>query len=109
MSLGGTGLRDWVFQRYTAVYLGLYSLFLVGFIMFRQEMTHEVWQGLFSHRWMQIASLLALVSMALHAWIGIWVVLTDYVKPILIRYTLQGLVFILLFSYFVWGITILWG
>ena len=109
MSLGGTGLRDWTVQRYTAVYLGLYTLFLLGYMIGNSELNHEAWVALFSHRGMQIGSLLALVSMALHAWIGVWVVLTDYVKVTWLRFCLQGLVFALLFGYFVWGIDILWG
>lgn len=108
MSLGGTGLRDWVIQRYTAVYLAAYTLFLVYFVL-QPTWTHEDWQGLFSYPWMQIGTVLALVSMALHAWIGLWIILTDYVKPVWLRYLLLGGVFILLFSYFLWGIMILWG
>jgi succinate dehydrogenase / fumarate reductase membrane anchor subunit len=108
MSLGGTGLRDWMIQRYTAVYLAVYTLFLVGYTL-QPHWTHEDWQFLFSHHWMQIGTLLALVSMALHAWIGLWVILTDYVKPVLLRTLFLGLIFVLLFSYFVWGVMILWG
>src|SRR5579871_2803668 len=108
MSLGGTGLRDWMIQRYSAIYLALYTLFIVGYVL-QPHWTHADWQFLFSHHWMHIATLLALVSMALYAWIGIWIVVTDYVRPLFLRYLLLGLVFILLFSYFVWGIMILWG
>ncbi|MGD9592998.1 MAG: succinate dehydrogenase, hydrophobic membrane anchor protein [Candidatus Berkiella sp.] len=47
--------------------------------------------------------------MAFHAWIGLWTVLTDYVKPLLIRYVFQAIILLALFVYVVWGIFILWG
>lgn len=109
MSLGGTGLRDWLVQRYTAVYLGIYTLFLVGFVLKHQVLTYEDWLGLFSSPLMQIGTLFALVCVAFHAWIGLWTVLTDYVKPALLRYLLEGLIIFSLFGYVVWGIFVLWG
>ena len=34
-------------------------------------------------------TLLALFSILIHAWIGMWQVLTDYVKPLALRLVLQ--------------------
>lgn len=109
MSLGGTGLRDWLVQRYTAVYLAIYTLFLVSFIFMHQELTYESWIGLFASPWMQISTVFALLCVAFHAWVGLWTVLTDYVKPILLRYVLEGIILFTLFGYVVWGIFVLWG
>jgi len=109
MSLGGTGLRDWVIQRYTAVYLAVYTLFIACCILQPTPWAYEDWQALFMQPWMQIATLVVLISVGLHAWIGLWIVLTDYVKSLWLRYLLLGGIFLLLFSYFFWGIIILWG
>ena len=38
----------------------------------------EEWKALFEQTWMRIFSLLAILSLAAHAWIGMWAVLTDY-------------------------------
>jgi succinate dehydrogenase / fumarate reductase membrane anchor subunit len=38
--------------------------------------------GFFSSAFTKVFTLLALVSILIHAWIGMWQVLTDYVKPL---------------------------
>ena len=104
----GKGLRDWLIQRFTAVFLAAYALFLFIYC-FAQPVTYNEWNLLFSNPWMQVSTLFALISMAFHAWIGLWTILTDYVKPLLLRYFLQGVILFVLFGYIVWGIFILWG
>ena len=108
-SLTGKGLRDWLLQRMSAVVLAMYTLFLAGFIYTQPELNFQHWHQLFQHLWMQIASLLVVVSLAIHAWIGIWTVTTDYLKSTGVRILVQFVVFVMLFFYILWGIVILWG
>lgn len=108
-SLSRSGLRDWLVQRVTAVILALYILFLVGFLMFNQPVTFEVWSALFENGFMRVFSFLALLSMVYHTWVGIWTVFTDYMKCPYLRLTLQVMVILALFSYLVWGVVIVWG
>ena len=105
----GMGLRDWLIQRFTAIFLGFYSVYLLVFLFQHPDLNYNDWRALFSSYWMQIASLFALVSIGLHAWIGLWTVLTDYVKSTFWRYVLQAAILFALFGYVVWGIMILWG
>ncbi len=107
--MAGSGSRDWLVQRFSAVFLAIYTIFLFAFIVMHPDFAYEQWQSLFSSRIMQLSTLFALLCIAAHAWIGLWTVLTDYVKPILIRYILQSLILLALFVYVVWGIFILWG
>lgn len=104
-----SGLRDWLIQRFTAVFLAAYTIFLFVFIIKHPHFEYADWQALFSYRAMQLSTLFALISMAAHAWIGLWTVLTDYVKSILVRYLLQAVILLALFVYVIWGIFILWG
>jgi len=66
MSLGGTGLRDWLVQRFTALFLTGYTLFLAAFLLKSGSttLTFEAWQQLFSHPLMQISTLFALICVA---------------------------------------------
>lgn len=107
-SLTSSGLRDWLIQRISAVILGLYVIFLAIYFVTHSHISFEQWQTLFANPWMRIFSLLALLSLAAHSWVGIWTVLTDYVKPIYIRLILEILMVIALIAYIVWGIEILW-
>jgi len=67
------------------------------------------WKELFQCTAMRIFSLLALLSIAAHAWIGLWTVATDYIKPTGTRLVFHLVVILALFAYVVWGVQVLWG
>ncbi len=109
MSLTRNGLRDWFVQRITAVIIGLYVIFLAAYILLHLPLDYATWQGLFAHPFMRFFTFLTLLSIVAHAWIGIWTILTDYVKVIWLRIVLEILMILALIFYLVWGIRILWG
>jgi len=111
-----SGLYDWMAQRVSAVVLAAYFLFLLGFVVLHPGLTYEDWNGLFSQNWMRIFSLLALLSILVHAWVGMWTITTDYLTQMAIgrwatgvRFLVQALCGVLQFVMFVWGVQILWG
>lgn len=106
-SLSGNGLRDWLIQRITSVILGFYIIFLVGFLLFHPSLDYLNWQGLFLNPFMRIFTILALISLLLHAWIGMWTIATDYLKVTSVRLLFQIAVILVLLGYFIWGIEIL--
>lgn len=115
-NLGRNGLSDWVVQRVSAVILLAYILFLGGTILLTPEMQYAHWQGLFSQTWMRIFSLISLLSLCAHAWIGMWTVATDYLTPMTlgaaatkVRFLFQLFCLIVLLTYFFWCVQILWG
>ena len=108
-SLTGNGLKDWLIQRVTAVFFAVYSLFLLGFLFMHPQLLYSQWEALFHETWFQIASVIALLMLSLHSWIGIWTITTDYMKCTAIRLSVQMLVALLLFWQFVWGFMIVWG
>lgn len=115
-SFGRSGLSDWLLQRVTAIVLLAYTLFIVGFVFFGPAVDYVTWKALFTATWMRIFSVAAILSIAAHAWIGLWSVSTDYFterllgpKGNVIRLLFQAVVAIVLFVYVVWGIQILWG
>ena len=108
-NLGRTGAYDWLMQRVSAVVLALYTLFLVGFVLGSSGLDYEQWSGLFDQLWMRIFSLLALISLGIHAWVGLWTITTDYIKPTALRFIIQAACGLTMFIYLVWGVEILWG
>ena len=108
-SLGRSGLHDWIIQRVTAVVLAAYVIYLAGFVFSADTLTYGVWQGLFAQTWFKIFSFLAIASICFHAWIGMWIVSTDYIKPTGIRLVFQALVILFCFACLIWGAQILWG
>ena len=115
-NLGRNGVSDWIIQRATSIVLGTYTIFIVVYLLLNPGLGYEQWSTLFSHFWMRAYSFLVLLSIVAHGWIGLWVVLTDYVTerlmggPALILRTLVLSVYALVcVSLLLWGIEILWG
>ncbi|WP_027967523.1 succinate dehydrogenase, hydrophobic membrane anchor protein [Halomonas halocynthiae] len=108
-NLGRSGVSDWLIQRVSAVVMALYTLFIVGFLLFSSDLDYATWSGLFAQTWMRIFSLLAFVSIAAHAWVGLWTVTTDYIKPAGIRIAAQSIIILANFVFLVWGIQVVWG
>lgn len=103
------GLRDWLAQRVTAVLMVFYILLLVAMTGTVAPQDHAAWRAIFSHQWMRIATFLFFASLFWHAWVGVRNVLMDYVKPTMIRLTLQILAIVSLLAYLVWVAEILWS
>lgn len=108
-SLTGNGLKDWLIQRVTAVYFAAYTLFLLAYLIFHPQLNYEQWHTLFHCVWFQVATVIALLALTLHAWIGIWTVTTDYMKCTALRLSIQMLVVLWLLGQFIWGLMIVWG
>ncbi|MCE8015889.1 succinate dehydrogenase, hydrophobic membrane anchor protein [Halomonas sp. MCCC 1A17488] len=108
-NLGRSGLSDWLIQRVSAIILALYTVFIVAYLLFNPGLDYVTWSNLFAQTWMRIFSLLAFISLAGHAWIGLWTVTTDYLKSASLRIGAQIVIILAIFVFLVWGIQVLWG
>ncbi len=108
-SLTGNGLKDWLIQRATAVYFALYSLFILGYLLAYPQLTYPQWSSLFQNTGFRIATIIALISLSLHSWVGIWTVTTDYLKCTTLRLSLQLFVVLWLLGQFIYCLMFLWG
>lgn len=108
-SFGRSGLYDWMMQRVTALVLLAYTLYIITLLMFASEFTYAQWAALFSGTFMRIFTLMAILALVAHAWIGLWSVSTDYIKITSVRFVVQAFCGLLAFIYVVWGIQILWS
>ena len=107
-ALGRNGVHDFILVRATAI-LTLYIIYMVGFFATSGELTYEVWIGFFASAFTKVFTLLALFSILIHAWIGMWQVLTDYVKPLALRLMLQLVIVVALVVYVIYGFVVVWG
>ena len=115
-SFSRNGLSDFVIQRVTAVILAAYTVLIVGFLLLKGDVSHAQWVALFNQTWMQIFTLLAVLSTCAHAWIGMWTIGTDYIREHYfgaradsIRFIYLLVCVITLLVYLIWSVKILWG
>ena len=102
------GLRDWLMQRITAVVMAAYTLLMGGILLSNKPLDYVAWKSLFGMGWLRIATLLFLLSLFLHAWVGVRDIIMDYVKPAGWRLAAQIAVILALTGYTAWAASILW-
>ena len=103
------GSRDWLSQRVTALVMTLYTALLLGIVLWHGGLGYAAWRALFAGNAYRVATFLFMVSLFVHAWVGVRNVLMDYAKPLSVRLTLQIVVICVLIAYAGWTIQVLWG
>ncbi len=103
------GVREWLIQRVTAVVIAVYCIALGGYLLLRPGVDYEIWAQLFFAQPMRLLTLLFLLSLFYHAWIGMRNIVMDYVRADSMRLAIHVLVILLLILYALWSVQILWG
>ena len=113
-SFGRSGLSDWLVQRVSGVILLAYFVCIGGSLL--GGVNFAQWQAMFASTGMRIFTLLAVLSLAAHAWIGMWSIGTDYLtermlgsKGNVLRLAFQIGCSLVIFVYVIWAVQILWG
>ncbi|GAB5449703.1 MAG: succinate dehydrogenase, hydrophobic membrane anchor protein [Halioglobus sp.] len=113
-SFGRSGLSDWLVQRVSGVIL--LAWFVCIGASLAGGMDYAKWNAMFELTSMKVFTLMAILSLAAHAWIGMWSVGTDYLTERMVgawgnalRLAFQIGCALLIFVYVIWGLQILWG
>ena len=116
LSARNRGLLDFVMQRVSALVLALYTLCLLGFLVSHSELSQVEWVGFMQSMPMMIFSTVSLVSLCVHAWVGMWTIGTDYIRTFsfgkrstFLRQVYQAFVVALLLVYLGLGSSIIWS
>ena len=102
------GLRDWLSQRITAALMVLFTVALILQLLFGGPLGYDRWAGIFSQQWMKLLTFVTIVSLAVHAWVGMRDIWMDYVKPVGIRLLLQVATIVWLVGCAGWAVQVLW-
>lgn len=102
------GLRDWLVQRGTAVVLLAYLFLLAVRVALAGPIDYDAWAAIFAPSGMKVATLIAFIAIAWHAWIGMRDIWMDYVRPTGVRLLLQLATILWLCACLFWAVQILW-
>jgi succinate dehydrogenase / fumarate reductase, membrane anchor subunit len=102
-----SGMGAWLWQRLTALYLGLYVLVLLLSLVFSGGPGARAWQAAMGQPLVLLATALFLGAWLLHAWIGLRDVVVDYVHPFAVRLAVLAVVAVFLLVCGAWGTYIL--
>jgi succinate dehydrogenase / fumarate reductase membrane anchor subunit len=112
-SLTSSGIKDFFVQRVTAIIVAIYFAYVLIeslCLYYCGTLNYDTWHAIFmGNIFFKVATLMAYLSMFLHAWVGIWIICSDYIKPA-IASSFVMLVFVLSYVFcFFWLCTILFN
>lgn len=102
-----SGLRAWMVQRFTALYLLGFFLFAIAHFALAPPDSYQVWRAWISGAAIQVATALFFISLLLHAWVGLRDVAMDYVHPLPLRIAVFALLVFTLAGLGIWALRIL--
>jgi succinate dehydrogenase / fumarate reductase membrane anchor subunit len=103
------GLRDWLVQRVTAVVLIAFVLAVGWFLAAAGHLDYDSWSGIFAPVPMKLATVVAVLALCYHAWIGVRDIWMDYIKPAGVRLVLHVGVILWLLVCLLCSFQILWS
>ena len=108
-SIKRNGIQDYVTTRASALIILSFVIYMVYIFLSTPKMTFDIWTGIFSGVYVKAFTLATLVAIVMHVRIGLWQVLTDYVKAPTLRVALQYVLNLIAFAYAAIGLFVLWG
>jgi succinate dehydrogenase / fumarate reductase membrane anchor subunit len=102
------GVGDFLLQRLTALILAVFVAILAVRVLAAGELTYVAWASIFVPMWMKLLTLVGLLALLYHAWVGVKDIWMDYVKPVWVRLLLQTLTALWLIGCAAWSAQILW-
>ncbi len=102
-----TGLRAWLLQRISAIYMLLFLIFFLTHFLFEPPHSYQAWHGWMMNSGVSIATLTFFAALVLHVWVGVRDVLVDYIHPLALRVSALTLLGIGLVAMMAWVMRIL--
>jgi len=101
---GLQGLRPWIMQRISAVYIALSLIYFALCLLLADSFSASGWVTWVAIPYNNIALGLFLVAVLWHAWIGVRDVVLDYLPNVMARILALSLVGLVLLGSALWGL-----
>lgn len=102
MTWRAQGLRAWLVQRLSAVYMLVFLLFFAISLFLNNIENHAQWRSWITHPFNSVATFIFFAALLMHTWVGMRDVLIDYLQSFRIRFLALTLVAGLLLGMGVW-------
>jgi succinate dehydrogenase / fumarate reductase membrane anchor subunit len=107
MSRPTHGLRDWMLQRLSAVYLGVFLAYLVVHFYLQPQQSYQEWHDWVTRPVMSVASAVFILAILVHGWVGMRDVVLDYIHNLGLRIIVLSLTGLGLIGCGLWAMQIL--
>jgi len=102
-SPGLQGLRPWIIQRVSAVFIAVFLIYLFSALIMNNPLNENDWAGWVATPYNNVLSGLFLIAVLWHAWIGIRDIVLDYVPNVVGRLIVLTFVACTLIGSGLWG------
>lgn len=109
MNIRGDGLRSWVIQRVSAIYMALFFIYLFVHIWLNAPHDYAQWRAWVAQVPVNSMLVLFVIALLAHVWVGMRDVIMDYVHPLLLRLLFLVLLIGGLFVLGIWMMGILYS
>lgn len=103
------GLRPWLLQRLTAVYLLVFVVFLLLHFLLAGAGSYDAWRAWVLSPAIAVASSVAVLALLMHMWVGLRDVLLDYARPASLRLAATAALALALVALGAWFLRTLWA
>lgn len=103
-----TGLRAWLVQRVSAVYMLLFIVYFLIRLVTDPPRSYSEWHGWMMHSSVSIATGVFFAALLAHVWIGVRDVIMDYIHPVALRVSVLTLLGFGLMAMGLWVAQIFW-
>lgn len=107
MSWKASGMKAWLLQRISAVYMAVYVINFILVLLLSPPLTFDQWQAWMGSTPMALATALFFFALLGHAWVGMRDVFIDYVKPFSLRLALLNFLALTLLVMALWVVRVL--
>ena len=104
-----TGLRAWLVQRVSAVFMLVFIVFLLFHFLLDPPRSYEAWHGWMTGPGVSAGALVFFAALFLHTWVGVRDVVIDYIHPVALRVAVLALLGLGLTAMAAWVARILLG
>ncbi len=107
MSRHTYGLRNWLLQRITAVYLACFIVYLGTYFLRGGPAGFADWHAWATRPGMLVASATFLFAVAVHGWVGMRDIVLDYIHSTFQRLLVMSLVGLMIVGTTLWGLLVM--
>ncbi len=109
MSWQASGLRAWLLQRATSVYIAGFLVYLLVHFAVAPPRSYVEWRDWLAQPAVSLATALFFLMLVLHAWVGLRDIVMDYVHPLGLRLAALAGVALALAACGLWALRVLWA
>ncbi len=97
------GMMQWLWQRVTSIYMAGFVVYVIVHLSLSPVRDHAGWQAWFALGYVRLAWAIFILSILVHAWIGMRSIYLDYLHPLWLRFSVSLLTALGLLALGLWA------